>query len=118
MSSIVLEAAPANVRAIPATLDRSSAEALAARAFELGPVPRFERADVLRGQAALLLDRLLTRVARCHGAIDVAVGERLAALAVGDRTLRLGFAGVGDYARERLGLRGAPHRTWRASRAS
>ena len=106
MTSVVLDAPPAHAHTVPPALDRTSAEALAARAFELEPVPRFERAGVLRGEAALLLDRLLTRVARCHGALDVAVGEGLAALAVGARTLRLGFAGIGDYARERLGIAG------------
>lgn len=34
------------------------------------------------------------------------MGERLAALAVGDRVLRLGFSGIGDYGRERLGMSG------------
>ncbi len=33
-------------------------------------------------------------------------GEALAALAEGDRTLRLGCSGIGDYARERLGIAG------------
>lgn len=50
----------------------------------------------------MLLDRLLVRVARGRGAIDVALGECLAALSNGDRVLRLGYSGLGDYARERL----------------
>lgn len=68
----------------------------------LEPPPADERAYVLREEAGLLLDRLLVRVARGRGAIEVAMGEALAALAVGDRTLQLGYRSVGDYARERL----------------
>ncbi len=59
-----------------------------------------------RGEAGILVDALLTRVARGHGALDVALGEALAALAEGDRVLRLGFSTVRDYARERLGIGG------------
>src|SRR5512138_960155 len=65
-----------------------------------------ERADVLRDEAALLVDRLLVRVARGAGALDVAIGEALAGLAEGDCVLRLGYSGLGDYACERLGIAG------------
>jgi len=82
-------------------------DALAASAFELEPVPPHERKGVLRDEAALLLDRLLVRVARGRGALDLAIGEALAPLSVGDRTLRLGFSCLGDYSRERLGLAGS-----------
>lgn len=79
-------------------------EPLAAKAALLEvPMPH-ERTGVLREPAALLLDRLLTRVARGRGALDLAVGERLAALAEGDRAMQLGYSGLGDYARERLGM--------------
>ncbi len=74
----------------------------AARVLEL-PSPS-ERRHVLRNEAALLLDGLLVRVARGRSAIDVALCEGLGALSVGDRVLRLGYSGVGDYARERLGV--------------
>jgi hypothetical protein len=57
---------------------------------------------LVREDAAILLDRLLVRVARGRGAIDVAIGECLAALSSGDPVLRLGYSGLGDYARERL----------------
>jgi hypothetical protein len=77
---------------------------LAASAFALEPVPPHERKGILRDEAALLLDRLLVRVARGRGALDLTIGESLAAMAVGDRTLRLGFSCLGDYARERLGI--------------
>jgi hypothetical protein len=83
---------------------RSDLDALAAAAAELEPVPPHERGGILRDDAALLLDRLLVRVARGRGALDLTIGEALAAMAVGDRTLRLGFACLGDYARERLGI--------------
>jgi hypothetical protein len=77
-------------------------DALASAAFALEPPPPHERAGILRDEAALLLDGLLVRVARDRGALDVALGGCLASLAVGDRVLRLGFSGTGDYARERL----------------
>ncbi len=61
---------------------------------------------MLRNEAGLLVDRLLIRVARGRGALDIAIGEGLASLAERDRALRLGFSGIGDYARERLGIAG------------
>jgi hypothetical protein len=79
-------------------------EALSAAVGVLEPVPPNERRGVQREEAALLLDGLLVRVARGRGAIDLALGDGLASLAVGDRLLRLGFSGLGDYARERLGV--------------
>jgi len=78
--------------------------ALAEAAWQLEPVWPHERKGVLRNEAGLLLDDLLTRVARGRGALDVALSEGLAALAEGDRLLRLGWSGAGDYARERLGV--------------
>jgi hypothetical protein len=60
--------------------------------------------SIRRDDAASLLDGLLGRVARGRGALDVAVGDGLAALAAGDRVLRLGYSSVGDYAVERLGI--------------
>ena len=74
----------------------------AARALEV--LSPSERRCVLRNEAGLLLDGLLARVARGRSAVDVALCEGLGALSVGDGALRLGFSGVGDYARERLGL--------------
>jgi hypothetical protein len=71
----------------------------------LEPPPADERAYVLRDEAAALLDRLTVRVARGQGAIEVAIGEALAALSVGDRVLQLGYSRLGDYARERLDLK-------------
>ncbi len=88
-------------------LSPTSADALdtiARQAWLLRPVAPHERHGVLRNEAALLIDRLLVRVARGRGALDIAVGERLALLADGAGSLRLGYSGIGDYARERLGI--------------
>jgi hypothetical protein len=85
----------------------SNLDALAVEAWTLEPVPPHERKGLLRDEAALLLDGLLVRFARGRGALDVALGEGLAALSVGDRVLRLGFSCLGDYARERLGIAGS-----------
>ena len=76
---------------------------LAARAWEI-EIP-WDRRGV-GGGGAVRVDRLLVRVARGHGAVDVALGECLAAMGAGDRALRLGFAGLVDYAREVLGMAG------------
>jgi hypothetical protein len=82
-------------------------EALSSVAFTLEPQSPADRRHLLRDEAAFLLDGLLVRVARGHGALDLAIGSGLASLAVGDRLLRLGFSSLGDYARERLGLSGS-----------
>jgi hypothetical protein len=76
-------------------------------AATLEPVKPSERRAVMRDEAAFLLDGLLVRVARGRGPLDLALGDGLASLAVGDRLLRLGFSGLGDYARERLGISGS-----------
>jgi hypothetical protein len=86
------------------TASAAALEALAHEAWVLEPPAPHERKAVLRDEAALLIDRLLTRVARGHGALEVAIGRGLAALAEGDGALRLGFSCIGDYARERLGI--------------
>jgi hypothetical protein len=84
----------------PTTLD-----ALAAKAWTLEPPMPHERKHLLRDEAAFLLDGLLVRLARGQGALDVAIGEGLAALGVGDRSLRLGYSSVGDYALDKLGIK-------------
>src|SRR3954468_6204501 len=55
-------------------------------------------------EAGLLFDKLLSRCARGRGALDVAIGEGLAAMAVGDRVVRLGFSGIGDSSIQELGI--------------
>jgi hypothetical protein len=89
------EAAPA----LPAPPD-----ALVEETWILHPPGPGERTGVLRPDAAAIVDGLLTRVARGRGALDVAIGEQLDALSIGDHFLRLGWSNLGDYARERLGL--------------
>jgi hypothetical protein len=88
--------------------DPTSADALEPLAREAWtletPNGRPNRFDWQWDKAALLVDGLLVRVARGRGALDVALGDGLATLAVGDRTLRLGYQSVGDYALQRLGV--------------
>jgi hypothetical protein len=83
---------------------RAPPEGLASHAWQLEPVQPHERAHLWIDAAAPLLDGFLTRVARGQGALEIAMGEALDALAVGDRTLRLRYSGIADYARERLGI--------------
>src|SRR4051794_32713523 len=87
--------------------EASSAEldAIAREAWAIEPA--CSRREVLHEQAAKYVDSLLTRCARGRGALDVAIGEGLLALLVGDRLMRLGYAGIGDYAREQLGIGGS-----------
>ena len=81
-------------------------EALAERAWMLDPPSPHELSGVARPGAAELIDPLLTRVARGRGAIDVAMGEGLAALSRGDGLIQLGYSCLADYAREVLGVAG------------
>ena len=67
------------------------------------PLPR-ERDEAVCAEAAHTVDRLLAPIARGPGAVDIAIGGRLDLLSVGDRVLRLGYSGIGDYARERVGI--------------
>lgn len=76
-------------------------DALAARVEASAGAPGGSRAE-LAGRA----DALLARVARGRGAVDVAIGDRLDQLTVGDRLLRLGYARLADYGREILGVAG------------
>jgi hypothetical protein len=84
----------------------ASFDALSAQAFVLEPPTPLEVRHLWREEAAPLLDGLLVRVARGRGALDVAIGDGFASLAAGDRALQLGYSGIGDYARERLGIAG------------
>src|SRR5437764_6989205 len=67
------------------------------------PLPR-ERDEATCHELTRLVDALLVRVARGRGALDVAVGEGLDLLGSGARVSILGHSGIGDYARERLGI--------------
>ncbi|TMA88724.1 MAG: HNH endonuclease, partial [Deltaproteobacteria bacterium] len=81
----------------------SDLDAIAAEAWAL-ELPSSRRRGLRCHEAAVQVERLLTRFARGRGALDVAIGEGLLALGIGDRALRLGYCGIGDYARERLGI--------------
>jgi hypothetical protein len=87
-----------------AALSPARLQALAAEAWPLLPVPPDERKHLLRDEAAKLVDRLLVEVARGSGAIAVAMGEGMASLCSGDGTMRLGYSGIADYARENLSI--------------
>src|SRR3954451_24216750 len=67
------------------------------------PLPR-ERDEATCHELARVVDAVLVRVARGRGALDVAVGEAVDLLGAGDRVSILGHSGIGDYARERLGI--------------
>ena len=97
----------ATMPSAPVLPDAAALAAIAERAWPLRPPQSHELRNVRRSGAGILIDGLLTRVARGHGALEVALGEALAALAEGDRVLRLGFSNIRDYARERLGIGGS-----------
>jgi hypothetical protein len=94
----------AAITAAPPPLSPERLRAIASEAWPLLPVPPDERKHLLRDEAAFLVDRLLVQVARASGAIAVAMGECLAALCSGAGPMRLGYSGIGDYARENLSL--------------
>jgi HNH endonuclease len=50
-------------------------------------------------------ERVLAQVARVEGALDLEIGDGLAALTLGDRLISLGFSNLGDYARELLDIK-------------
>lgn len=63
------------------------------------------RALVLGGETESdACERVLAQVARIEGALELDIGDGLAALCVGDRLISLGFSNLRDYARERLDL--------------
>jgi hypothetical protein len=87
---------PAEVLPWPSAIPDSSSTA---------PLTHEELHSLLQGDVeADEYEALLAQVARARGALDVAVGEGLAELTVGERLIRLGFSCLGDYSREVLGL--------------
>jgi hypothetical protein len=50
------------------------------------------------------LDALLCNIAAGHNALELAIGDGLAALETGRRAMDLKYSNVGDYAREELGM--------------
>src|SRR5438270_8147046 len=68
------------------------------------PMPR-TRDERLCWEFARVIDGLLTNVARGHGAVEIAIGECLEALSIGDRVFEVGgYCNVPDCARERYGM--------------
>lgn len=63
-----------------------------------------ERRDILRFESGLALDTPLRRLSRLSGAVDRALAVRLARVQAARSYIRLGYARLGDYTRERLGL--------------
>jgi hypothetical protein len=83
-----------------------SAPPLPLIAWPAEPPTRFELLGLLSDEeTATTLERHLARVARSQGAVELALGEGLLALSVGDRAMRLGYSSVKDYGREVLDLR-------------
>lgn len=62
-----------------------------------------EHDDSVCAEVARAIDALLVRVARGQGALDLAMGARLGAIAKAG-PLRLGYSSIGDYACERHGI--------------
>ena len=74
-----------------------SASALGSR------IPRF-RDPGLALTVARGLDMLLCNIAVGRNALELAIGDGLAALEIGRRAMDLKYSNIGDYAREELGL--------------
>ena len=53
------------------------------------------------------LDALLCNITSGYNALELAIGEGLAALETGRRAMELKYSNVGDYAREELGINGS-----------
>ncbi len=74
----------------------------------LPPLPPPEREDLVELQqgdvSADRTEAFAATAAGAKGAVDVAIGDGLAAMQRGDRLIRLGFSCLGDYAREILGI--------------
>jgi len=79
-------------------------EELAPAVADLGwRLPRVRDPAIAR-QWAQALHAALAHVAKGRGALDIAIGEGLAALNVGLRAMDLRYSNIGDYAREELGI--------------
>jgi HNH endonuclease len=79
-------------------------QALASVASVLEWPVRRERDPEACYELARIVDGLLTCGARGRGAVDVAIGDCLDALSVGERALELGYSNIPDYAREEHGI--------------
>ncbi len=98
------ETGAAGSPACPSTLTRSRSPLLAPPATALEPVAPAELSALVHAgeNASDACERVLAQVARVENALDLAIGDGLAALTVGDRLISLGYAGLRDYAREVL----------------
>ena len=67
-------------------------------------VPRDRARSVHHGDAALVLDLNLRRLSRAPAVLDLMLGERLALLKEGSRLMQVGYARLGDFCREELGI--------------
>jgi len=91
----------------------SDASARQASAWALKPrgtreLPSMDRqvyCELLQGDVgADRYELLLASLARLRGAVDLGLGDGLAALTIGQRLVSLGYSSLGDYAREVLGV--------------
>ncbi|MGZ6125460.1 MAG: hypothetical protein ACXWLR_10910, partial [Myxococcales bacterium] len=79
-------------------------EAVAKAADTLGSrIPRIRDPRLAR-TIARGLDALLCNITTGYNALELAIGDGLAALETGRRAMDLGYSNVGDYAREELGV--------------
>jgi hypothetical protein len=93
--------------ALPRAFAGEAALAPTARRELLEPwTPRELRALVHAGENdSDAVERALATLARLEGALDLAIGDGLAALAEGSRLISLGWSGVGDFAYEILDIK-------------
>ena len=89
-----------------ADLDRRMDEIAPAVANLGWRVPRVRDPAVAR-RMAHGIHAVLVHVAKGRGALDIAIGEGLAALSVGLRAMDLKYSNINDYAREELGINGS-----------
>lgn len=87
------------------TVEVGSLEELERIVRALGSPPRAGHLRADLPDIAESIDGLLARVSRGRAPVELALGSRLEALATARREMRLGFSGVGDFARERLGMK-------------
>ena len=90
----------------PSRALRPSAEAAPAGVSLEPCAPRELRALVHAGETdSDAVERLLAWLARIEGAVELAIGDGLAAMTEGSRLISLGFSCLEDYARERLDVK-------------
>jgi hypothetical protein len=88
---------------VPDPASREDLERLRGRVAALGLPAAGELPRLTHADATGVLEPLIGKVGRCLGALEVAIGERLAVLEDGLRFARLGRSCLRDLAREDLG---------------